>query len=142
MKLKDIELSAGALFDFDGATLTDLVARDQLNKLVKQINETKLNILDVVVVGHTDRLGDKKYNQTLSEQRAKTVANYLISNGVKGKIKSIGFGSAQPVTTQCSSQLSRDKLIKCLQPDRRVNVELWGNYEVVDDGNSDQTSKK
>jgi outer membrane protein OmpA-like peptidoglycan-associated protein len=136
VKLKNIELSADALFAFDGSSLTDLIAKNKLNQLLEEINTPDLNVTNIVVVGHTDRLGSKKYNQNLSEERAKTVANYLIANGVEGDIRAIGFGSAQPVTTQCSAQLTRSQLIECLQPDRRVTVELWGNFKVIDKDNS------
>jgi outer membrane protein OmpA-like peptidoglycan-associated protein len=136
VKLKNIELSADALFTFDGSFLPDVIEKDKLNQLIRKTKDSGINITKIVVVGHTDRLGSKKYNQKLSEERAKTVANYLIANGAEGDIKAIGFGSAQPVTTQCSVQLPRNQLIQCLQPDRRVEVELWGSYKVIDEENS------
>ena len=130
--LEEIELSADALFEFNGATLVDLVAKDKLNTLLEKIKTSDLDITNIVV-GHTDRIGAKAYNQTLSEQRANTVASFLKANGIKEDIKAIGFGSAEPITNgQCSSQLSRKVLIECLQPDRRVSVELWGDVEVVE----------
>ena len=131
--LEEIELSADALFAFNGATLVDLVAKDKLNILLEKIKTSDLNITNIVVVGHTDRIGSKAYNQTLSEQRANTVASFLKANGIKEDIKAIGFGSAEPITEgQCSNQLSKKVLIECLQPDRRVSVELWGDVEVVE----------
>jgi len=131
--LEEIELSADALFEFNGATLVDLVAKDKLNALLEKIKTSDLDITNIVVVGHADRIGVKAYNQTLSEQRANTVASFLKANGIKEDIKAIGFGSAEPITKgQCSSQLSRKLLIECLQPDRRVSVELWGDVEVVE----------
>jgi len=141
--LEEIELSADALFAFNGASLVDLVAKDKLNILLDKIKNSNLDITNIVVVGHTDRIGSKAYNQILSEKRANTVANFLKANGIKKDIKVIGFGSSEPVTKgQCSNQLSKKVLIECLQPDRRVSVELWGDVEVKEVTDSGSQSTK
>ncbi|RTE64284.1 hypothetical protein EH243_18205 [Amphritea opalescens] len=127
--LKEIDLNADALFAFDGGMLSDLVAKNRLDKLVEEVSAFDMKSNRVVVVGYADRLGSDTHNQTLSERRAKTVASYLISHGVPGDIQAIGFGSAEPITTNCSDSLARPELIKCLQPDRRVSVQLIGHYE-------------
>lgn len=52
----------------------------------------------VEVRGHTDNTGDALYNSKLSKQRADSVMNYLISNGIDSRrIRSIGFGEEQPI---------------------------------------------
>jgi len=77
------------------------------------------------VTGHTDRLGSDGYNQKLSERRADAVRNYLVSKGVpKDRIETIGMGEKQPVV-QCD-QKSMKALIECLQPNRRVDVQVKG----------------
>ena len=84
---------------------------------------TKLDV--VLVTGHTDRLGTDAYNQKLSERRADAVRDYLVSKGVdKAKIETIGMGEKQPVV-QCD-QKAMKALIECLQPNRRVDVEVKG----------------
>ncbi len=51
----------------------------------------------VEIVGHTDSNGSEAYNQTLSEQRAQSVADYLISQGVESsRISSSGEGEMNP----------------------------------------------
>jgi OOP family OmpA-OmpF porin len=52
----------------------------------------------VSVEGHTDDRGAAKYNQTLSEKRAKAVKKYLVDNGVRdeGKISTAGYGEERP----------------------------------------------
>jgi outer membrane protein OmpA-like peptidoglycan-associated protein len=56
--------------------------------------------LSVEVVGHTDNIGTAKYNQKLSEKRAKTVAGYLISKGVdKSRLEIKAKGFDEPVAT-------------------------------------------
>jgi outer membrane protein OmpA-like peptidoglycan-associated protein len=48
------------------------------------------------VVGHTDRVGSDKYNQGLSEKRAKAVSDYLISQGIPAdKITREGKGKTE-----------------------------------------------
>ena len=57
------------------------------------------NIL-VQIEGHTDSRGDDDENQLLSEERAKSVYDFLIKNGAKSnQLRSKGFGESQPITT-------------------------------------------
>jgi OOP family OmpA-OmpF porin len=80
----------------------------------------------VNVNGHTDRIGSSQYNQKLSERRAETVKAYLISKGTDAsKIETYGFGKTTPVKS-CPDQKDRKALIACLQPNRRVEVEVKG----------------
>lgn len=119
-----IMLSGDALFAFDKATLNPS-ALWRLDNLVGNIKAvTRLE--EVVLVGHTDRYGDPERNQTLSEQRAESIKQYLIGKGIPAdKIRTSGAGSTQPVV-QCSTKTSREKQIACLQPNRRVEIILHG----------------
>lgn len=120
------------LFRFDSAVLVRTIgthstdAFKALDDMAAALNNQQENVEKVRVVGHTDRLGAKAYNQALSERRAKAVANYLVAKGVKQKLEIVGKGSQQPVTTDCKGTRATVELIECLQPDRRVSVELWG----------------
>ena len=77
------------------------------------------------MTGHTDRIGSAEYNQKLSKQRADAVRDYLVSKGVdRTKIETIGMGEKQPVV-QCN-QKEMKALIACLQPNRRVEVQVKG----------------
>jgi OOP family OmpA-OmpF porin len=52
----------------------------------------------ITISGHTDNVGNKSYNLKLSENRAKSVANYLISKGIDAsRIKSLGMGNSKPI---------------------------------------------
>ena len=119
-----ISIAADALFDFNSATLRpEGVAK--LNDLAAQTQAINLEV--ILAVGHTDRLGKEAYNQRLSERRAAAVRNHLISQGVPGdRIYTEGKGSTQSVTGTTCNQKSRKALIECLQPDRRVDIELIG----------------
>jgi OOP family OmpA-OmpF porin len=77
---------------------------------------------NIVISGHADRLGSEKYNQALSERRANAVRDYLISKGIDaGRLTAQGKGESMPVVT-CTEK-NRTALIKCLEPNRRVEVE-------------------
>jgi outer membrane protein OmpA-like peptidoglycan-associated protein len=61
------------------------------------------------VDGHTDSIGSKSFNQTLSEQRAKSVVDYLAAKGVApARIHSVGYGDTRPVAPN-NSEANRAK---------------------------------
>lgn len=69
------------------------------------------------VAGHTDSTGSDSYNQTLSEQRASSVGQYLISQGiVAGRIQTSGYGERYPIASNDTEQGR--------QANRRVELEL------------------
>ena len=56
--------------------------------------------LKMAVEGHTDSVGGDDYNQRLSEQRAATVRDYLVQNGISmNNVTAIGFGKTRPIAT-------------------------------------------
>lgn len=66
---------------------------DGVADVLKEYNKTTL-----VVSGHTDNVGRDDYNMKLSQDRASSVAQYLISRGVAGgRIKAVGYGKSMPV---------------------------------------------
>jgi OmpA-OmpF porin, OOP family len=126
---RKVTLSAEELFDFDKAVLRP-AGKGALDKLAHELGN--MNDETLVVTGHTDRIGTPKYNQKLSEARAGTVRTYLINKGAPdSRITSSGVGETQPVTKpgDCKGPVSK-KLIACLQPDRRVEIDVTGSKEV------------
>jgi len=124
---KPIMLSAKSLFDFDKAVLKPEAQAILDKEVLGRLKE--LETIDAVIIsGHTDRLGSAQHNQKLSERRAEAVKAYLISKGVdQSKIETFGFGKTQPVTdVKCDDKLPRKQLIACLEPHRRVIVEIKG----------------
>ena len=58
----------------------------------------------IQIAGHTDSDGSESYNQTLSEQRAASVKNYLVDNGISAsRLSTIGFGENLPVVSNGSA---------------------------------------
>ena len=122
-----ITLNADALFDFNKSTLR-AEGKAALDELYTKVKRIQLEVL--IAVGHADRFGDDAYNQKLSEKRAESVKAYLVSKGIdKNRIYTEGKGEKNPVTKpdQCKGAKSA-KVIACLQPDRRVDVEAVGVY--------------
>jgi OOP family OmpA-OmpF porin len=120
-----ITLEAEPWFDFDRyAVRSD--AREKLDKLAGDL--TGLEYDQILVVGHADRIGTPEYNQRLSERRANAVKSYLAGKGVPAeRIKTEGRGEFEPsLDPQVCKGLRKQKLIDCLQPDRRVEVTVTG----------------
>jgi OOP family OmpA-OmpF porin len=121
-----ITVAADALFDFDKATLRP-EGKAKLDEVVAKSKAIKLEV--IIAVGHTDRFGSDAYNQKLSERRAAAVKTYLVSKGIDAnRVYTEGKGKKNPVTKpdQCPGKPKSKKVIECLQPDRRVDIELIG----------------
>ena len=120
-----VTLAADALFDFNKATLR-AEGKAKLDELVAKVKDIKLEV--IIAVGHADRFGTDKYNQKLSEKRAEAVKAYLVGKGMEpNRVYTEGKGKKQPITKagQCKGPKSK-KVIECLQPDRRVEIEVIG----------------
>jgi outer membrane protein OmpA-like peptidoglycan-associated protein len=60
--------------------------------------------LKLGIYGHTDNVGDPNKNQVLSEQRANSVKQYLISKGLtEQRVESKGFGDTQPLVDNATA---------------------------------------
>jgi outer membrane protein OmpA-like peptidoglycan-associated protein len=69
----------------------------ELDGLVKFINDNK--DIRMLIGGHTDNVGQAAYNQQLSENRAKSVYSYIVSQGIKAeRLEYKGFGMNVPVS--------------------------------------------
>lgn len=122
-----VRFSADSLFAFDRSEVGG-DGKAALDKFARELQGT--DFTQVSVLGHTDRLGSAAYNQNLSQQRADAVKSYLVSVGGvgAGKITASGRGESTPVTAagDCVGNRPTPKLVSCLQPDRRVEVEVNG----------------
>ena len=122
---KTLVITSTELFDFDKSVLTSAAKAKIDKEVIARLNEFA-TIQFVNVNCHTDRLGSPQYNQKLSERRAESIKAYLISKGTDvTKIETYGFGKTMPIKS-CPDQKDRKALIACLQPNRRVEVEVKG----------------
>jgi outer membrane protein OmpA-like peptidoglycan-associated protein len=143
-----ITLAAGALFAHNKSAVDQILpeGRTQLNALAVKLKVVS-NVERVSISGHADitnGTGDAKYNDKLSLERAASVRAYLSSQGVDVKSVTVaGFGGQKPVKTDCplpkgsvqtsigltrgrASLADMESLRSCLLPNRRVEVEIYG----------------
>lgn len=110
-----VNLPDGVTFDVGSATLKPAF-RATLNDVAASLKQYPNSLIDVY--GHTDSTGSDSFNQSLSERRAQTVANYLTSQGVNtARIRWQGFGETMPVadnSTEEGRRLNRRVEIKII----------------------------
>ena len=122
-----VQFSADSLFNFNQTTIGSN-GQSALDTFARELKSTRFNT--IMVEGHTDRIGSASYNEKLSLKRAQVVKDYLSkNNGIDAsRISVVGKGETSPVTQpgDCKGDKPTPKLIACLQPDRRVVVEVTG----------------
>jgi peptidoglycan-associated lipoprotein len=106
------------LYEYDKDRLTQ-ASKDSLDQFVVFLNEYLTVYPDVELVfgSHTDERGSVAYNQRLSQRRAESAVNYIISKGIdKSKIKAVGYGKERPkirgAKTEEEHQLNRRTTIE------------------------------
>jgi len=113
---KAITIQAEALFDFDKSVLKP-AGKKSIDEAVAKMKDIDVEV--VIATGHTDSIGTDAYNQKLSERRATSVKEYMVSKGVPAaKITTLGKGETQPVATNKTKE-GRAK-------NRRVDIEFKG----------------
>ena len=118
-RFEKVTMSATELFEFDSAKLRG--EQPKLDDIARVLTENQ-SLTDITITGHTDRIGSDKYNQQLSEKRAAAAKEYLVAKGIAAnRLNTVGKGESEPVV-QCDNKKRAD-LIKCLEPNRRVDVE-------------------
>ncbi len=114
-----ITFASGLMFDFDsdiirGAARTNLDAlADNLDKYEKR---------DLLIVGHTDAVGSREYNEDLSMRRADSAARYLRNRGVDGVIATRGRGEDEPVASNETDEGRR--------LNRRIEVAIYASEDL------------
>ncbi|NCI78774.1 trimeric autotransporter adhesin/peptidogylcan-associated protein TpgA [Acinetobacter kanungonis] len=115
--------SASVFFAFDR---TDINGIDQQQTSIADIANAIASSApahNIVVSGYADRLGGFAYNQQLSAQRANTVAKLLIHEGIQASRINIEVVGKTDIYQECSANQHNSALIKCLAPNRRVNIQ-------------------
>ena len=117
-----VTLKNDILFDTGSAVLSEQAQKTlvDLNRVLKKYPE---NI--IVVKGYTDSTGTAEYNQTLSEQRAKAVYDFILANGLKTSSLSYkGYGLNNPIADN-NTAAGRAK-------NRRVELDITANKKLVE----------
>ena len=89
-----ITLDSGVLFDVDKYNLRP-EAQEILKNLAVVLKEADIKSFEID--GHTDSDASDEYNKTLSDNRAKSVKEFLSSQGVKANIITNGYGESKPI---------------------------------------------
>ena len=108
------------LFDFGSSVLLPETMISLKNVAETLKKDTQIELL---VEGNTDSVGSTEFNRKLSEMRAKSVSNYLISEGIaRTRIRVVGMGEANPIASN-SSDSGR-------QLNRRVEIGIYASDEM------------
>ncbi|MFT7491571.1 MAG: OOP family OmpA-OmpF porin [Pseudohongiellaceae bacterium] len=114
--VQNVSFAGDALFEYNSAVLTD-AGKASVDPLI--VGSRNVNDFEVALVGHTDSVGKIDYNQKLSERRAQSVADYMISQGVVASAITI---SGRGETSPAASNTSREGRAK----NRRVEASFSG----------------
>lgn len=117
-----VTIQAEVLFDFNKAIVKP-AGKKTLDEQVVEKMKANPQVELLLITGHADHIGSDQFNQHLSESRAHSVQAYLVSQGIAAsRLHTVGRGETQAVV-ECT-QAHRSKLIECLQPNRRVVLEI------------------
>ena len=115
-----ITFDSGILFDTNSSTL-ESQAKTNITRLATILN--KYPDTNILVTGHTDSDGSDQYNQTLSESRAKSVADYAKAQGVSTtRFSILGLGEGEPVASNDNATGKR--------MNRRVEIAVFANEKL------------
>jgi len=121
-----VTFDSGILF----ATNSSALNQASMNALTQFANSLKANPeTDIQIFGHTDSTGSDKINIPLSQQRATSVQNFLMGQGVENsRMTAQGFGSSQPVADNST--------VDGRSQNRRVEINILPNAQMVQDANA------
>lgn len=112
-----VTFASGLLFAFDSDSI-QAAAGTNLRELASSLQ--KYPDSQLLIVGHTDNVGEDSYNQLLSQRRSNSAAAYLAAQGVaRTRLAATGKGESEPVTTN-ETDAGRQK-------NRRVEVAIYAS---------------
>jgi outer membrane protein OmpA-like peptidoglycan-associated protein len=112
-----VSFASGLLYDFDSDAIKPTAAQN-LSTLAASLD--KYPNTDILIVGHTDATGADSYNMGLSQRRASSALNYLVSQGVSaGRLRATGRGENEPIASN-DTELGQSQ-------NRRVEIAIYAN---------------
>lgn len=122
-----VTFASGLLYDFDSDRLRP-EARTNLAALARSLADHPGE--NLLIVGHTDSVGTVVYNQRLSERRAESAMQYLVSQGIdRDRIATTGLGETEP-KAENATEAGR-------QTNRRIEVAIFAGEEMVQQAKSE-----
>ena len=135
VKMVPVSYTAEVLFAFND----DRLGGDALKRLDELTQRLVVMEIDTITAaGHADVIGSSHYNQLLSARRVWAVRDYLAARGITLELVRLeAKGDREPTAADACGftgleQDSKAKLIACLQPDRRVKLEVTGRIKEAD----------
>ena len=118
-----VTFDSGILFGFNSTKLSE-EAKSSLTAFAEVLKSTP--DADVAILGHTDNVGTEKANQSVSEKRAKAVADHLKAQGVEGKqLKDVlGMNFSQPIASNDTEEGRAQN--------RRVEVYMYASQAMIE----------
>lgn len=118
-----VSFDSGLLFDFDSAQLRP-EAMENLAQLAEIMGED--DNTELMIVGHTDSVGDENYNQNLSERRAAMAARYMSTQGISmSRIDIEGRGETEPIADNDTEAGQ--------QENRRIEVAIYASEDYIEE---------
>jgi outer membrane protein OmpA-like peptidoglycan-associated protein len=115
-------------FDYNQASLRSR-SKHELSKLYNFMKQNPL--VSIQVSGHTDSRGDADYNLRLSKNRAQSVVDYLVRNGIPSRrLKAVGYGEIRPIARNENPDLSDNPVGRQLNRRIEINVPQGTIYGV------------
>ncbi len=101
---RNLTLEAGTLFEFDSSRIRP-EAGAQLRDLAADLRRSNAQVQRVIIEGHTCSIGTRAYNMRLSADRANSVKNFLVAEGVPAeKIQTVGYGPDRPAFSNATNE--------------------------------------
>ena len=118
-----LDEKSNVTFEYNKSSLTP-TAKENLNKLIEVFKE--FPDTNLLIVGYTDNVGSQAYNLPLSEQRAKSVKDYLIQHGIAAsRLTSVGRGMEEPIASNATPEGRA--------ANRRVEIAITANEKMKAD---------
>ncbi len=117
-----VTIQGTALFALNSAKLSEegKAAVDEVIEKLRSFDK----VSSIIITGHTDSTGSAAYNQKLSERRANTVRDYMISRGVNPALLSaVGAGENEPIADNSTREGRAEN--------RRVEIDIVGSKTVT-----------
>lgn len=115
-----VTFDSGILFDIDSDVLR-AASKENLRSLAQSLQSYEDT--EILVVGHTDSTGSDDYNQGLSQRRASSAREYLLSQGVgSSRARAVGRGESEPIAS--------NETVTGRQENRRVEVAIFASEEM------------
>ncbi len=127
-------MQSEAFFAYNSTELSEHGKQKMNDEIIAKMQESPRDEI-VVVTGYTDQIGSEDYNMKLSQRRADAVKTYMVDQGIDGdRIETVAKGEADPIVScdniKGKANHKNKALITCLQPNRRIVIDLSGEKVV------------